>query len=39
MIYVFDAGKVVEAGNHAELLAKEGKYYELVKLQSLEKNT
>lgn len=38
VIYVFDAGRVVEAGNHSELLAKRGKYYELVNLQSLEKN-
>lgn len=38
VIYVFDAGRVVEAGNHSELLAKKGKYYELVNLQSLEKN-
>ena len=39
MIYVFDAGKIVEAGNHAELLARQGKYFELVKLQSLERST
>lgn len=39
VIYVFDAGKVVEAGNHMELLAKKGKYFELVNLQSLEKNS
>ena len=38
VIYVFDAGRVVEAGNHSELLAKKGKYYELVHLQSLERN-
>lgn len=38
VIYVFDAGKVVEYGNHTELLSKKGKYYELVNLQSLEKN-
>lgn len=38
VIYVFDAGRVVEAGSHSELLAKKGKYYELVSLQSLERN-
>ena len=37
MIYVFDAGKVVEHGTHNELLRMRGKYYELVNLQSLEK--
>jgi ATP-binding cassette subfamily B (MDR/TAP) protein 1 len=38
VIYVFDAGKIVEAGTHFELLAKKGKYFELVELQSLEKS-
>ncbi|KAK5167421.1 GTPase-activating protein [Saxophila tyrrhenica] len=38
MIYVFDAGKIVEAGTHQELIAKGGRYYELVNLQSLGKN-
>ncbi|KAF8463597.1 P-loop containing nucleoside triphosphate hydrolase protein [Kalaharituber pfeilii] len=38
VIYVFDAGRIIEAGTHSELLAKKGKYYELVNLQSLEKN-
>lgn len=37
MIYVFDAGKVVEAGTHAELLHLRGRYFELVNLQSLGK--
>ena len=37
MIYVFDAGRVVEAGTHQELLGKRGKYFELVNLQSLGK--
>jgi ATP-binding cassette, subfamily B (MDR/TAP), member 1 len=37
VIYVFDAGKIVEAGTHAELISKRGRYYELVSLQSLEK--
>lgn len=37
VIFVFDAGQVVEAGTHKELIAKRGRYYELVNLQSLEK--
>lgn len=37
MIYVFDAGKIVENGTHNELLAKKGRYFELVNLQSLGK--
>lgn len=37
MIYVFDAGKIVENGTHQELLAKKGRYFELVNLQSLGK--
>jgi ATP-binding cassette subfamily B (MDR/TAP) protein 1 len=37
IIYVIDNGKVVEQGNHSELLAKRGRYAELVTLQSLEK--
>ncbi|KAK9246157.1 P-loop containing nucleoside triphosphate hydrolase protein [Lipomyces tetrasporus] len=37
-IYVFEGGVVVEAGNHNELMAIKGRYYELVKLQALEKN-
>jgi ATP-binding cassette subfamily B (MDR/TAP) protein 1 len=37
VIYVFDQGKIVEAGTHDELLALRKRYYELVKLQSLEK--
>ena len=32
-IYVFDAGKIVEVGNHEELIAKGGAYYNLVKRQ------
>lgn len=35
MIYVFDAGRIVENGTHAELLHRRGRYYELVNLQSL----
>lgn len=38
VIYVFDAGRVVESGTHNELLAARGRYYELVELQSLEKS-
>ena len=37
MIYVFDAGRVVEAGTHVELLQQKGRYFELVNLQSLGK--
>lgn len=37
IIYVFEAGKVVEAGNHTELMRRKGRYFELVQLQSLEK--
>lgn len=29
LIYLFDEGKVVESGNHTELLALKGKYYSL----------
>lgn len=36
IIYVFDQGKIVEEGNHYELLARKGRYAELVTLQSLE---
>lgn len=35
MIYVFDAGRIVENGTHSELLKKRGRYFELVNLQSL----
>ncbi|KAK9369835.1 P-loop containing nucleoside triphosphate hydrolase protein [Lipomyces kononenkoae] len=38
VIYVFEAGRVCEAGTHQELLAKKGRYYELVQLQALEQN-
>lgn len=37
VIYVIDGGKVVEHGTHAELLARKGRYAELVTMQSLEK--
>ena len=32
-IVVMDQGRVVEIGNHEELLAKQGKYYELYMTQ------
>jgi ATP-binding cassette subfamily B (MDR/TAP) protein 1 len=35
MIYVFDAGRVVESGSHDELMGKRGRYWELVRLQEL----
>ena len=38
-IYVFEGGKIVEAGKHQQLLAKKGRYFELVQMQSLEKNS
>lgn len=37
VIYVIDAGRVVEQGTHHDLVALKGKYYELVNLQSLER--
>lgn len=36
LIYVFEEGKIVEAGNHIELMRRRGRYFELVSLQSLE---
>ncbi|KAM3560243.1 hypothetical protein MY1884_003052 [Beauveria asiatica] len=38
IIYVFDQGRIVEQGTHSELMRKNGRYAELVKLQSLAKN-
>lgn len=35
-IYVFEKGKIIESGTHRELIDLGGKYYELVKQQSLE---
>ncbi|KAM6523090.1 hypothetical protein FSOLCH5_003709 [Fusarium solani] len=39
MIYVFDQGRIMEQGTHSELMKKNGRYAELVNLQSLEKHT
>lgn len=36
-IFVFQAGRVVEAGSHVELLGKRGIYYEMCKGQMLDK--
>ena len=33
VIYVLDQGKIVESGNHQELLEKKGKYWELYNIQ------
>ncbi|KAK0732777.1 P-loop containing nucleoside triphosphate hydrolase protein [Apiosordaria backusii] len=38
IIYVFDQGRIVEKGTHSELMKANGRYAELVNLQSLEKN-
>ncbi|KAK8124828.1 ABC transporter [Apiospora kogelbergensis] len=38
IIYVFDQGRIVEEGTHSDLMRKNGRYAELVNLQSLEKN-
>lgn len=38
VIYVFDQGRIVEEGTHTDLMRKNGRYAELVNLQSLEKN-
>lgn len=32
-LYVLDKGKLVEEGNHAELIAREGKYYQMIRKQ------
>jgi ABC-type multidrug transport system fused ATPase/permease subunit len=34
-ILVMESGKVVEVGNHQELIAKKGLYYNLIQLQEL----
>ncbi|ROT36004.1 multidrug resistance protein [Sodiomyces alkalinus F11] len=38
IIYVFDLGRIVEQGTHSELMNMNGRYAELVNLQSLEKH-
>lgn len=38
IIYVFDQGRIVEQGTHGELMKRNGRYAELVNLQSLEKH-
>lgn len=35
VIYVFDQGRIAEQGTHAELMRKQGRYFELVNLQNL----
>ncbi|KAG0156630.1 hypothetical protein PDIDSM_3811 [Penicillium digitatum] len=35
IIYVFDQGRIVESGTHTDLLRNQGRYFELVNLQSL----
>ena len=38
IIYVFDQGRIVESGTHSELMKTNGRYAELVNLQSLAKH-
>lgn len=38
VIFVLDQGCVAEEGSHSELMLKKGLYFEMVKLQSLERN-
>ena len=35
LIVVMDRGRIVEEGTHNELLAKKGKYYKLIQIQSM----
>lgn len=37
MIFVVDNGKIIEEGNHQQLLKKRGAYYKLYKIQTMEK--
>ncbi|KAL7931853.1 P-loop containing nucleoside triphosphate hydrolase protein [Trichoderma chlorosporum] len=37
-IFVFDMGRIIEEGTHADLMKKNGRYAELVNLQSLTQN-
>ncbi|KAL9055149.1 MAG: hypothetical protein Q9162_003727 [Coniocarpon cinnabarinum] len=37
-IYVFEGGRIVESGKHQQLLARKGRYFELVQMQSLARN-
>lgn len=37
IIYVFNKGEIAEQGNHSQLMALRGQYYNLVKQQQLEK--
>jgi ATP-binding cassette, subfamily B (MDR/TAP), member 1 len=37
VIYVLEGGRVVEHGTHEELVHHKGRYYEMVKLQELQK--
>jgi ATP-binding cassette subfamily B (MDR/TAP) protein 1 len=37
MIYVLNAGRLIESGTHSSLLQKRGKYFEFVSLQRLDK--
>ncbi|ANB14367.1 ATP-binding cassette alpha-factor transporter STE6 [Sugiyamaella lignohabitans] len=36
IIYVFDEGRILEAGTHQQLLANRSRYFELVQMQSLD---
>jgi ATP-binding cassette subfamily B protein len=32
-LYVLDKGKLIEEGTHSELIAREGKYYQMIRKQ------
>lgn len=38
IIYVFEGGRILEFGNHRQLLQNKSKYYDLVKAQALEES-